>query len=468
MERTAGVRALRLLLVAGAVAIVFSLVAGALRDGFRIGESAVLLPFVAAGGCVAGLPALLRLIDRALRLVAHDVGRTRYSALAETAARVRAGSLDQAMPGLARVLAEGTGAAHAVIWLAVGDRLVSAARYPVAGAGADGRRAGRESTESVDGLAQLLVRPDTDHVVPVLDGHELRAALAVSKPDHPLTAGDRALMQDVANGAGMLLHGVALNAELAERVRRADELAAQLAASRERLTDAREVERRRLVGELAGVTGDRMATLHDRFDEAAESLSEEEIADDAEFAAEAAQHTLEQARLALDELLERFRVIARGVYPTVLRDKGPLNALDEVAADLPRAVRLSGALDRRLPWEVESSIYYLAASAMAQLAEHSGGPPLRVALEHADGLLVVRIDDPAPPMPAREVRAGLVDHVERLIALGGALDIAERDAGAIELRAWMPAELEPAVAGVSRARQALGLGGGHGGSAGLG
>ena len=29
----------------------------------------------------------------------------------------------------------------------------------------------------------LLARPDTDHVVPVLDGTELRAALAIEKPD---------------------------------------------------------------------------------------------------------------------------------------------------------------------------------------------------------------------------------------------------------------------------------------------
>lgn len=448
MERTAGVRALRLLLVASVVAVVFSLVVVTLRDVLRVGELAILLPIAAAGICVAGLPTLLRLIDRTLRLVAHDVGRTRYSALAETAARVRAGSLDQAMPGLARVLAEGTGAARAVIWLAVGDRLVSAASYPTSG----------EPADTVDGLAQLLTRPDTDHVVPVLDGRELRAALAVSKPDHPLTSSDRTLMQDVANGAGMLLHGVALNAELAERVRRADELAAQLAGSRERLTHAREVERRRLIGELSSVTTDRMAALHDQFDEAAEALSDEEIADDADFATEAAQHTLGQARVALDELLERFRVIARGVYPTVLRDKGPFNALDEVATDLPRAVRLSGDLEHRLAWEVESSIYYLAASAMAQLAVTRGGPPLRVTLEHTEGLLAVRIDDPAPPMPAEEIRAGLVDHIERLIALGGDLDLAERDSGAVELRAWMPSELEPAVAGVSRARRALDAG----------
>ena len=53
-----------------------------------------------------------------------------------------------------------------------------------------------------DNLAVLLARPDTDHVVPVLDGTELRAALAIEKPDAPITPADQRLMQDVADGAG--------------------------------------------------------------------------------------------------------------------------------------------------------------------------------------------------------------------------------------------------------------------------
>lgn len=444
MERTIAVRLLRQLLVACAVAVVFSMVVGTLGAILEPGELAILLPMAAATLCVVSLPHLLRAIDKLLPLVAHDAGKTPYSALAETAARVRAGSLDQAMPGLARVLAEGTGAQRAVLWLVVREKLVSAACWPPEGTPL-GMAMAPETT--VDSLAMLLARADIDHVVPVLDGSELRAVLTVSKPGHPFTPGDRTLMKDVANGAAMLLRGVALNAELSERVRQADALAAELAASRQRLTHAREVERRRLVNELAGATTDRMASLRDRFVEAAEALSDEELEDDIDFATESAQGTLQQARLALDELLERFRVIARGVYPAVLRDQGPFGALEEVATDLPRSVRMSGNLTKRLSWEVESGIYYLAASAMGHLAERRGGHPLRVLLEHVDGRLVVRIDDPSPPSSAREIRVALADHIERLTALGGDLEFTEDDAGGLELRAWLPDELEPDVTG---------------------
>ena len=44
---------------------------------------------------------------------------------------------------------------------------------------------------------------------------------AIEKPNAPITPDDQRLVQDVANGATLLLRGVALNAELAERVRRA-------------------------------------------------------------------------------------------------------------------------------------------------------------------------------------------------------------------------------------------------------
>jgi hypothetical protein len=95
---------------------------------------------------------------------------------------------------------------------------------------------------------------------------------------------------------------------------------------------------------------------------------------------------------------------------------------------------------------------------MALLADRPGGQPIRVSLENADGTLTVRIDDPTPPASAGEIRTSLVDHIERLIALGGDLDISESESGAVQLRAWMPSELEPAVAGVSRARRILDAG----------
>lgn len=435
MNPTILARLVRALLVAVAVAAVLAAVVlgvGALLSQ----ELGVLLPFVAVAGCAVALAVGLPRVDRLVTRITHHRQTTPYAALADAAARIRAGSLDEALPGLAQVIVDGTSAAQGTVWLAVGDRLVSAARYPADPV---------SGPETVENIAVLLSRDDTGHVVPVLDGTLLRAALAIDKPGTSITPADRQLMRDVANGAALLLRGVAQNAELAERVRRADELAAQLQGSRQRLAKARETERRRLVLELSHATTDRLAALHADIAEAGTTILP--CAEDGEAAAQA----LARARIGLDELLDRFRVIARGVYPAVLRDQGPASALDEVAADLPRPVRLTGGLGGRLAWEIESGLYYVAAATLHELAGQPADSDLVLHLERSDGRVGLLVDDPDAPVGPDRLRQALADDAERLVALGGVVELTGGPpvaAGApapVRLQAWLPDRLEPLV-----------------------
>jgi len=438
MNRAIVAGAARLLLVTAWVAAVFAAVVLAPGPA-RPDTPGLVLPFVAAAICVLGLLPLQHRLDALVGRFARHPATTRYAALAEAAARVGAGSLEQALPGLARVLAEGTGARRARLWLTVEDELVAAASHPPAAPA---------EPDTVANLALLLARPDSHHVVPVLDGPRLIAALVIDKPDRAVTPADRLLMRDVANGAGVLLRGVALNAELQGRMRRAHELADELRASRRRLTQAREVERRRLVTELDSATTARLAGLRAELETAADALDEIVLADpgeDTRAADDAARAALGRARLGLDELLERFRVIARGVYPAVLRDQGPFAALDELATDMPRPILLAGAPARRLAWEIESGLYYIAASVMRRLAGRAGGRPLRMHLSHGDGQLGVRVDDPTPVAAAAELRAELDRDIDRLTALGGEVAIEEDPTGTLVVHAWLPDHLAPSA-----------------------
>jgi hypothetical protein len=453
MDRTIVARLARPLLVSVCVAAVLTVVVRG--GGAMLGSEesfGVLLPFLAAAVCVVGLGMVRPRVDRLVGRLTHQREVTPYSALAAAATRIRAGSLEQALPGLAEVLAGGTGASRAVVWLVVDDHLVSEAAQPPDGTG----------PPTVENLAVLLAQPDVDHVVPVLDGSVLRAVLAIEKPNAAITPEDKRLMQDVANGAGLLLRSVALNAELAERIRRADGLATELQASQQRLAQAREIERRRLVMELGYATADRLAALRGEVFAARAEL------DPGRERAETAKGALERARIGLDDLIDRFRVIARGVYPAVLRDQGPVAALDELAADLPRPVRLTGDLSRRLAWEIESGIYYLAASAVQQLAGRPAEHELLVHLEHADGRLSVCVKDLASAVAAEQLRYALAGDAERLAALGGELELIDAvavgadetastagsdvvtpggaaPARVVTLHAWLPDRLEPQV-----------------------
>jgi len=427
MNSTIPARPLRLLLASAAVAAVFAIMVIAIGSFIDSTVVAVVLPFGAAALSAAGLAFGLSRIDRPAQHAGPATGP--HTTPDEAVAGVQAGSLQGALYDLARVLAEGTRAQHAVVWLAAAEKLVSAATYPAV--------AGVEPRTTT--LAALLAQPDVDHAVPVLDGPVLRAALTVGKPGRPVTPADQRLMQDVAQGAGLLLRGAQLTSELEDRVQRADELATQLQASRQRLTRAREVERQRLVGELTQVTTARLATLRGDVAEIQDLLA------GGEADIEHTQRTLAQARAGLDELLDRFRLIARGVYPAVLRSQGPAGALEELATDLPRPVRLSGHLSHRLSWEIESGIYWLAASAMQQLAGRAAETPLRVHLDHTQRQLSVRIEDPTAAITADELRTALTDDVDRLAALGGDVEIVEDGAGGIALRGWLSDQLEPSV-----------------------
>ena len=127
----------------------------------------------------------------------------------------------------------------------------------------------------------------------------------------------------------------------------------------------------------------------------------------------------------------------------MLRDQGLAAALEELVVDLPREVDLRGAPDRRYPWEVESGIYYFVASAVHLLAE-TPGAPIEVTLSEADRRLSVEIVDAHAGLAEAELQAALVNDLERLAALGGAVDLGRTESSVV-LRAHLPERLEPIV-----------------------
>jgi hypothetical protein len=421
------VSALRALPVGGAVFAVF--VAAVTIPLLLINVTAptvsILLLFLSAAVCALEVRVVLGPVDRAIARITHLRAATPYSVLAEAAGRIRTGVLDTALPGLAKVLVDGTAARRAGIWVVSSDRLVGAAVYP----------ASDTALPDVANLAVLLDRPDVDYVVPVVEGEVLHAVLTLDKSGASITPADRQLLRDVASGARLLLRGIALTAELRERVRQAGELGAELKSSRSRLARARAVERRRLAAELAHAATGRLAEVRAGLD----GVRDEMLA----HRTEEAVAGLVQVRVGLDEIIEGFRLVARGVYPAVLRDHGPSAALEELVIDLPRRVDVLGLLSRRLAWEVESGIYYLAASALHRLAE-CPGPPIRVTFGYADGRLSVEIVDPRPTVSTGDLQAELANDLERLTALGGSVDFG-KDGVAMVLAASLPERLEPLI-----------------------
>jgi signal transduction histidine kinase len=420
---------LRWLLLAGYVGAVYAVViAGLGRLLWPAGNAAVALSFVAAAVTAVSARPVLRGIDRLVRRTVLHQAVTPYRALVAFAASQPAtGAEERALPALARVLGEAVGARHASVWLRADGVLRRAAAWPADSVGEFG----------VADLAELRGLPDIDHAVPIPAAGTRSGALAIGKSGPgSVTAQDERLLRDGATSAGLLLRTGARNAELHEKLRQAEKLELELRSSRERLLRARDVERGRVVTEITAVTNESLVAIAADLRRLAAAIDTEPTS---------AERVLRRLRRALDELIESFRAVVHGVYPGVLRDAGPRPALEEMAGDLPRPIRITGEFGHRVDWELESGVYYAAAAAMRLLGRSRSAHPLRVHLGQDGGRLSVRVDDPDPAAAdAASLRAALANDSDRLAALGGGLDLTE-SARRISMLAWLPDGLAPDV-----------------------
>jgi signal transduction histidine kinase len=197
----------------------------------------------------------------------------------------------------------------------------------------------------------------------------------------------------------------------------------EVEASRTRLLQARDTERRRLERRLRAGVGRRLDT-------AAASLRE--LADEPDELTAALPGELERTRAEL-------RRFAAGLHPPDLETGGLEAALPALAAGMPVPVEVSVECGR-LPEPLEVAAWFVCSEGLANVAKHSGAARATVGVERAPPWLVVTVEDDgrggAEPAAGRGLR-GLAARVE---AAGGRLDVGTPPAGGTRLRARLPLE----------------------------
>jgi signal transduction histidine kinase len=228
---------------------------------------------------------------------------------------------------------------------------------------------------------------------PVLVGDDAWGALAASTTgDEPLAAGSE--------------HGLVAFAELvALAVANAAEQR-RVAAARVRLVEAGDATRCRLERELHEGAHQHVVAL-------ALKLRVARAHADADVAG-----LLDEALAEAMATNAALREMSRSLHPAVLVERGLAPALLALAARAAVPVHLRELPGRRFPAIVETTVYLLAAEAVAEAAARGAGEVgLRIA-DRGDHLLVKINDDgdDAPPRPA------LGELAERVAALGGAME----------------------------------------------
>ena len=412
------------LLSAGVTAVYAAIVLGI---GTFVGHRSSPLLTIAAAVAIALVFQPLR--QRASRLanrLVYGERATPYQVLSNFAAGM-AGQLDLggALDRMVSLLGGAAGASRVEAWIRVGAELRPSAVWPAGAA--------PSAPVQLNGAAGLPVLGPGARVVPVRHGEDLLGAISLTKPrEEALTSTEDSLLQHLASQASLVMRNAQLTAELRATID-------QLLASRRRLVEAQDAERRKIERNLHDGAQQQLIALAIQLGLLAES------ADDPEFIRQAVPGLKAQLSTALDDL----RALARGIYPPLLAEQGLVMALRAQAARSPVPVVLEAGQVGRYPQEAESTVYFCALEALANVAKHARASRATVRLAQTGGALEFSVSDDGAGLPATGTShgSGLQGMSDRLAAHGGTLAVSSQPGQGTTITGRLPTSERTAAAG---------------------
>ncbi len=246
-------------------------------------------------------------------------------------------------------------------------------------------------------------------------------------------AKDHELLATLGRQAALAIHNARLAAELAERLDEIQIQARELAASRTRIVQAGEEERRRIERNIHdGVQQELVALL------AKIRLARNQLARDPKLAERTLAELQEDARQALNDLRE----LAHGIHPAILSDRGLLEAIEARIARLPIGVTIEPdgvGRGARYAEEIKGAAYFVVCEGLANVLKHAASQHTTVHLSStANTLHVEVIDDGRGFDPEAVMPSGLRGLADRIEALGGSLNVVSRPTAGTTLIANLP------------------------------
>jgi signal transduction histidine kinase len=215
-------------------------------------------------------------------------------------------------------------------------------------------------------------------------------------------------------------HVTHLDAELRERLE-------DLRASRARLVEAGDAERRRLERDLHDGAQARLVALSMLLGSA-----RIRAAGDADL-----EGLLDQARDELQLSLSELRELARGIHPAVLTDRGLEPALHALAGRAPVPVELRAEVER-LPAPVEAAAYFVVSEALQNVAKYAHATSASVSVRRLRGRVVVDVTDDGVGGADAARGSGLRGLADRVAALDGTVAVESPVGRGTRLRAEIP------------------------------
>jgi signal transduction histidine kinase len=250
----------------------------------------------------------------------------------------------------------------------------------------------------------------TGEVTPIVRGGQ-RVALLSHRPG---LLAEPALAEEVAATARLALENERLQAEAWSQLE-------DLRASRARIVQSGDAERRRLVRDLHDGAQQRLVTLA-----LALRLARTQLGPDLD---PALAERLDQAEDELRAALADLRELAQGIFPVILAEEGLSAAVEALAEAGPAPLEITALPGERLSSPAEAAAYFVVSEAVRQATAST----LKVSAVRCDSRLVVEVEGDSAPTEI----IGLQDRVG---ALDGSVTVVRGPSGRATIRAEIPCE----------------------------
>jgi signal transduction histidine kinase len=274
----------------------------------------------------------------------------------------------------------------------------------------------------VDSSGVRMTIPDGDRAVTWIERHRQPVAAVLYSPD---LADHEPFVRAAGAGALIRLERAQLEADLKAST-------ADLAASRVRLVETATAERRRLERDLHDGVQQHLVGLRLKLELAAETIKEDPVA---------GQRALAWLGRQMDEVLDELRSLARGIYPSLLGERGLRDALRAAALTSPIAVDVRASGIERYRQDVEVAVYFCCLEAIQNVVKHAGpNAHATVTLWAAAGRLNFEVRNPGIGFDPNRVQAGsgLINIRDRIDAVGGTLVVASGRGRGVRVRGSIP------------------------------
>ena len=230
------------------------------------------------------------------------------------------------------------------------------------------------------------------------------------------------LVKLTAAAASMALEHARLQAEVQAQLE-------QVRASRARIVEAGDAERRRLERDLHDGAQQRLVML---------SLALGMARDRAAGADPELEALITSAGKEAREALTELRELARGIHPAVLTETGLAGAIQALVERSPVAVTITAVPDGRFPAAIEATAYFVVSEALANVAKHAMADGAQVTIRRPSGRLVVEVSDDGAGGARAEGGSGLRGLADRVASVGGVLRVDSPPGRGTRLEADLP------------------------------